>query len=271
MSCAPLWKGPHGRRDYPVGVSLSVLLILLVLLVAGAIAQRVAGLGFAMVVSPFVVLVLGAHQGVVLVNLCGVFSSLLVIHHVWKRVRWKAFLWLIIPALVGSLPGSFLANWLPGGPLAIVVGVVVLLALGSSLVLSRRGTRIKESGPNRSVAGLFAGFTNSLSGVGGPVLTAYAELSRWQQKDFVAMLQPFFIITGAFSAATKVVADPSTMPVLDWWQWLLLAAMIVLGVQVGHRLAPKVPDQLARRIVVVLAVIGAVTAVVKGILDTVGS
>lgn len=252
-------------------MSLSILLILLILLIVGAIAQRVAGLGFAMVVSPFVVIVLGAHQGIVLVNLCGVFSSMLVIHHVWKRVRWKAFLWLIIPALIGSLPGSFLANWLPAGPLSVIVGGVVLLALGVSLLLSHRGTQIQESGPNRSVAGFFAGFSNSLSGVGGPVLTAYAQLSRWKQQDFVAMLQPFFILAGTFSAATKVAADPSTMPVLDWWQWLLLAAMIVLGVQIGHRLAPKVNDTLARRIVVILAIVGAASAVVKGIMDTVGA
>lgn len=251
-------------------MSLSILLILLVLLVVGAIAQRVAGLGFAMVVSPFVVIVLGAHQGIVLVNLCGVFSSMVVIHHVWKRVRWKAFLWLIIPALIGSLPGSFLANWLPSGPLSVVVGAVVLLALGFSLLLSHRGAQIKENAPNRAVTGFFAGFSNSLSGVGGPVLTAYAQLSRWKQQDFVAMLQPFFILAGAFSAATKVIADPSTMPVLDWWQWVLLAAMIVLGVQVGHRLAPLVKDTLARRIVVILAIVGAASAVVKGIVDTVG-
>lgn len=252
-------------------MSLSVLLILLILLVVGAVAQRVAGLGFAMVVSPFVVLVLGAHQGIVLVNLCGVFSSALVIHHVWKRVRWKAFLWLIIPALIGSLPGSYLANWLPAGPLSVVVGGVVLLALSFSLLLSHRGAEIKESGPNRAVAGFFAGFSNSLSGVGGPVLTAYAQLSRWTQQDFVAMLQPFFILAGSFSAATKVATDPSTMPVLDAWQWLVLGAMIVLGVQLGNRLAPHVNDTLARRIVVILAVVGAASAVVKGILDTVGA
>ncbi len=261
---------PPGRRRYAGWVSLSLLLLTLALLIIGALAQRIAGLGFAMVVSPFLVLVMGPHHGIVLVNLCGVFSSLLIIHHVWKDIRWRPFIWLIVPALIGSLPGSFLANALPSGPLSIIVGGMVLLALGVTAVLTRKGHVLGDTGPHRGVAGLFAGFTNSLSGVGGPVLTAYAELTRWPQRDFAATLQPFFIITGSFSAATKVIADPSTLPVFDWWQWLLLAVAIVLGVQIGNRLAPKVHDKLARRLVLLMAVIGAVTAVVKGVFDIVG-
>lgn len=251
-------------------MSVSILLLSLLLLIVGAMAQRIAGLGFAMVVSPFLVLVIGPHQGIVLVNLCGVFSSLLIIHHVWKDIRWRPFIWLIVPALIGSLPGSFLANAMPAGPLSVIVGAMVLIALGVTAILTRKGHSLKDTGPHRGVAGLFAGFTNSLSGVGGPVLTAYAELTRWPQRDFAATLQPFFIITGSFSAATKVISDPTTMPVFDWWQWLLLAAAIVIGVQVGNKLAPKVHDKLARRLVLIMAVVGAVTAVVKGLLDTIG-
>lgn len=250
-------------------MSLAVFLITLFLLVVGAMAQRVAGLGFAMVVSPFLVLAMGAHQGVVMVNLCGVFSSLLIISQVWKDIRWKPFWILLLPALVGSLPGSFLANWLPAGPLGAIVGGLVLVALGTSTYLTRRGHRLEGTKVQRGTAGFFAGFTNSLSGVGGPVLTAYAELTRWPQRDFAATLQPFFIATGLFSAATKVIADPSTMPVFEPWAWLVLGAAIVVGVLVGNWLAPKVHDRLARRIVVLLAIVGAGTAFVKGILDTV--
>jgi uncharacterized membrane protein YfcA len=101
------------------------------------------------------------------------------------------------------------------------------------------------------------------------VLTAYAELTQWPQREFAAMLQPFFIITGAFSAATKVWMDPNTWPSFDWWQWILLVAAVVSGVGIGNLLAPRVRDYVARRLVLALAVLGSVLAVVKGITDTV--
>jgi uncharacterized membrane protein YfcA len=250
-------------------VSASVLAVSLLLLVVGAVSQRIAGLGFAMVASPFLVLVLGPHQGVVLTNVCGVASSCLVIFSVHRYIRWRQFTWLLIPALVGSLLGSWGAAELPSGPLGILVGGSVLVFLVASSVLAWKGYRLKGTGPQRGVTGFFAGVSNSLSGVGGPVLTAYAELTQWPQREFAAMLQPFFIITGAFSAATKVWMDPNTWPSFDWWQWILLVAAVVSGVGIGNLLAPRVRDYVARRLVLALAVLGSVLAVVKGITDTV--
>lgn len=250
-------------------MSPSILLITLILLLVGALAQRIAGLGFAMVASPFLVLVLGPHQGVVLTNVCGVVSSCLVILSVFRDIRWRAFTWLVVPALVGSFLGSWGGAVLPAGPLGIVVGGTVLVALAASSILAWRGYRLRGSGPQRGVAGFFAGVSNSLSGVGGPVLTAYAELTQWRQRDFAAMLQPFFIISGIFSATTKVAIDHSTWPSFDLWQWGLLLVAVVGGVVLGNLLAPKVKDYIARRIVLTLAVLGSIMAVVKGIADTV--
>ncbi|MGO3152976.1 MAG: sulfite exporter TauE/SafE family protein [Galactobacter sp.] len=248
-------------------MSTSILAITVLLLVVGAISQRVAGLGFAMVASPFLVLVLGPHQGVVLTNVCGVASSCLVIFSVFRFIEWRKFTWLLIPALVGSFVGSWGAAVLPSGPLGILVGGTVLLALVLSSLLAWRGYRLQGTGPQRGVTGFFAGLSNSLSGVGGPVLTAYAELTQWPQRHFAAMLQPFFIVTGIFSAATKVWMDPSTWPHFDAWQWAVLLAAVVSGVWIGNVVAPHVKDYIARRIVLALAVIGSVMAVVKGITD----
>jgi len=246
------------------------MLPVVLLMVIAAMAQRIAGLGFAMLVSPFIVLLLGPHHGIVLVNLCGVFSSAMILRHVWRNIAWRRYWWLIVPALVGSVPGSLLANGLPTGPLNVVVGGVVLAALATTGVLSRRGHVMAHSGPRSGIFGFFSGFSNALSGVGGPMLTAYAELTRWKQKEFAATLQPFFMVAGAFSATTKVLADHSTLPTFAWWQWIVLAVGILAGVQLGNRLAPRIHDVAARRFVLGLAVLGAVIAIAKGIADTVG-
>jgi hypothetical protein len=52
----------------------------------GASAQRVTGLGFSLVASPFMVLLLGPFNGVLVVNACAVVAALAVLSQVWRDV-----------------------------------------------------------------------------------------------------------------------------------------------------------------------------------------
>lgn len=53
-----------------LGVSAAVFL--------GAATQRITGVGFALVASPFIVLILGGFEGVLVVNLLGTIASTLI-------------------------------------------------------------------------------------------------------------------------------------------------------------------------------------------------
>ncbi|MCG2624434.1 hypothetical protein LVY72_21325 [Arthrobacter sp. I2-34] len=70
----------------------------------GAIAQRIAGLGFALLISPFLVILLGAHGGALMANVCGLVSSLLIMFRVWRDLDWNMYRWLAVPAVFGSVP-----------------------------------------------------------------------------------------------------------------------------------------------------------------------
>jgi uncharacterized membrane protein YfcA len=52
-----------------------VIAPVLVAVFVGAVAQRVTGLGFALVVAPVLVILLGPFDGVMIVNLCSVLSA----------------------------------------------------------------------------------------------------------------------------------------------------------------------------------------------------
>jgi uncharacterized membrane protein YfcA len=75
--------------------------VVLIAVVAGAMAQRVAGLGFGLMVSPVLVVLLGPLDGVMIVNACGATSSLLILFRVWRDVDWWRYLGLIVPGFVG--------------------------------------------------------------------------------------------------------------------------------------------------------------------------
>ncbi len=251
------------------GVTLGIFCIVLASILVGAVAQRIAGLGFALLIAPFLVIILGPHAGVLLVNICGVVSSTIIVGRVWRDIDWSMFRWLVVPSLFGSIPGSILAVSVPSAPLSVTVGAVVLVALTISLVLQRSDVVVRGNVP-KAVAGFTAGVTNSMAGVGGPAVSAYALLARWPQRPFAATLQPFFVCIGTVTLVAKLLLDPSQAPVLAPWMWIAIGAAIVTGIFTGEKLARFVRDDQARFFVVVIAFIGAGLAVAKGLADMLG-
>ena len=106
-------------------MDLQLLAVAASLVFVGAVAQRVAGLGFAMLASPFLVLLLGPHEGVLLVNICGVVSSTLITPRVWKDINWSAFRWLAAFSVVGSVIGRAALGDTP----TLIAGVLAMITL----------------------------------------------------------------------------------------------------------------------------------------------
>lgn len=247
-------------------VTIALFILVLGLIVVGAVAQRIAGLGFALLVSPFLVLILGPHEGVLLVNICSVVSATLIVPRVWKDIDWGMFRWLAASAVFGSVGGSFAAAGLPSAPLAATVGALVLAGLTASLLLQRSSVVATGNRP-KVIAGLTAGLTNAMAGVGGPAISAYALMSRWPQRSFAATLQPFFAVVNSVTVLVKLLIDPGQVPPLETWMWLLIPVSIVIGIFTAERLARYIHDRQARFAVIVIAFLGAATALIKGLAE----
>ena len=235
------------------------LIAVLVAVFAGAVAQRIAGLGFALLVAPFLVMMLGAHEGVIVVLVCGLVSSAIIMARVWSAVEWSSLWWLAVPSAVATVPAAFLARSLPPAPLAIVVSVLVLSALVVSLLLQRTELAVRGRLP-MGVAGVMSGVTNTLAGVGGPAVSAYAVMSRWPQRSFAATLQPYFVVTNIVALTVKFAVDPNQSPSFGVTIWLAIVALIAAGVAVGDRCQRYVSDHHARMALIVMSFIGALAA-----------
>ena len=166
-----------------------MFVLVLIAVIAGALAQRIAGLGFGLLVSPVLVVLLGPFDGVMIINLCGATSSLLILSRVWRHVAWKKYFGLALAALAGVLPGAWLASNVPEAPLEICIGVLLIIALLASQRLTRSSWQASGPVPMASL-GFSSGLMNAAAGVGGPAITAYAIATRWEQKSFSATLQP---------------------------------------------------------------------------------
>jgi len=230
----------------------------------GAATQRIAGMGFAMMVAPFVILAFGPLQGVVLVNLCGATAAFITVFSLRSGIRWATFWWLLVSSLLGVGIGLLLVRALDVPTFQTVVGVVLILAIVGSTLVAR--TSLHVAGLRWTLAaGVTTGALVSSAGIGGPPMSIYAVLSRWEQRSFAATMQPYTAAISLVAVAASLLTAPRSWPSLSTVEWLLVAAAIIGGLLVGGLLSRVVSPRVGRVIVVVLALVGAVITLVSGL------
>jgi len=110
----------------------------------GASVQRLAGIGFALVAVPALVLLLGPSEGVVLSNCAAGAISALGLAEGWRQVRLRAMVPLVVAAACTVPAGAWVAARLPEQALlvgmgALVSAAVLLLALAGGLTTLAKG------------------------------------------------------------------------------------------------------------------------------------
>lgn len=226
-------------------------------------AQRVSGMGFAIIVAPVLVLVVGPVDGILMVNICGAVSASIILTQVWRDVDWRQYLLLTGPALVALAPGVWIAVQLGGPMLQVGVGGLLLSVLTLSL-LATQGERVLPTVPAGVLSGAACGFLSATAGASGPSVSIYAVVTRWDQRSFAATIQPFFATLGTVAFVSKVWSLPEGLPDYPWWLWLLIMSCTLVGLTVGGYLSRIVSVRLARISVIVLAYTGAIITVVDG-------
>ena len=226
----------------------------------GALAQRVTGLGFALVAAPLLVVAAGPFQGVLLANLLSLVISAALLALSWRHVDVRKGVTLTISGVLGVVPGAVAARLLAPGPLQVAIGLLVvaglLAAVGTAGSRSPRDPSIAVTGLAGACSGMMAG----AAGVGGPALTVYAVRIDWERRAFAATAQLCFAVQGGAALAAKGL--PSLAPT----RLALVVGALLVGLAAGQWAGPRVSDTTARRAVVLLALLGGAATAVKGAL-----
>ncbi|MEE9097340.1 sulfite exporter TauE/SafE family protein [Pseudarthrobacter phenanthrenivorans] len=241
--------------------------LVLAAVVMGAGMQRVTGMGFALVAAPFLVLLLGPVEGVVLVNVCGAVTAGAIIFRVVKDIDWKRYAALAASALLGIIPAAILIRLIPAPVLEISIGVI--LAVGLTVLLVLKSATLPQRRRYLLTAGGLSGFMNTAAGVGGPAVSMYSIATRWQHKSFAATMQPYFFTIGTFSLISKAITAPATFPVLPLAMWLAVAVACLAGLVLGDLASKHVPARAAQFLLIILAYLGAAATIIRGISDAV--
>lgn len=244
---------------------LLAVVVALLCVSVGGVLQRISGMGVGMIAAPTLSLLLGPVAGVSLSNVAASVSAAILFAVLHRDVDWHRFVRLAPLLVAGSFAGAAAVRLLDHAWLEIVLGASVLVAIAASLGLQRRLTL--RGTPAVLASGAVAGFMNTTAGVAGPALAVYAVAAKWEQRSWAATLQPIFLLANLTSLATKSLLGTAGLtaavpPAL--WAAVVLGAP--LGIGVGTVLARHVDAARARRLALVLAGVGGVVALVRGLL-----
>lgn len=247
-----------------------VLVLLVVAIMVGGALQRVSGMGFGLVVGPFLVLLVGPVEGVLLVNLVGGVMAMLLVGRVLRRVDWRRYAWLAGTSVAMSVPAAILLRDASTAVLEIAIGAIVIgamiLAQSTSRLRGERRRRFSARDPRPLlITGAASGFTSVAAGVGGPPLAVYAVLDRWDPAAFAATAQPFFMTNALAAMTAKLVFSGAALPALTAWEWLAIAGALVGGIVLGELLAPRVSREATRRALIGISYLGGAAALLRGL------
>src|SRR5699024_7271509 len=137
-------------------------------------------------------------------------------------------------------------------------------------IVARLSARV-DGALTRALTGLGVGSGVVLAGVGGPAITVYAVLSRWPVRGFSATMQPLWVLMSLGGFVPQLSFSGNEVPVFPWWVWLGSLAAILTGMAIASAVRPWISDPAARRIVILLAFLGASISLVMGIGEDLGA
>ncbi|MBM9433375.1 sulfite exporter TauE/SafE family protein [Flaviflexus equikiangi] len=253
-------------------MSLPALALLVAAIIAGGTSQRVSGMGMGLILAPVLSLILGAAVGVTVTNVTTVCTALVIGFVLRAGIDWKKFAIIAPSALLGTIPGGLVVAYMDGAWLSVLVGALILLALAITLWANRQQHLPHLTHPAWIIPFAAGGaFMNATAGVVAPVLMIYAIASRWDHRSFSATLQPTFAWIGGLSIIVKVSLGATPIDSLpDWWVLLVILAAIPTSVLLGTLVSRHVSTQTAKKIALAVATLGAVSTLLRGLIDALG-
>lgn len=161
--------------------------------------------------------------------------------------------------LIGMLAGAYLLLKLPGEILLAGLGMFVL-AYGV-LYATGRHVHLRVGRWAVAPAGLFAGTTSSMFGVGGPIYVMYLSARGATPEQVRATMPVIFVFTTVVRIAIFAAAGLFTAQVL--YTAAALLPVMLFGMWLGHRLHLNITREQLMRIIGGLLVVSGISLLMR--------
>jgi len=234
------------------------------------IVSALFGLGGGFVLVPILnILGVGIHQAVGTSSAAVVFTALssTVAYSRRGMIHYKTGVLLSIPAIVGAYIGAVMTTYVTPGELKVIFGVTLLFVayriytketaeLGDLAV-----SEVKIDYRLVPIGGFFSGIASGLLGVGGGIINVPFLVWLGMPMHYAVATSSFAIVFTSASSALKHYMLGNVE--LHWL--LLLVPGLIIGAQLGARLAERVKASSLKKAFAIVMVILAFRMILSGL------
>jgi uncharacterized membrane protein YfcA len=238
-------------------VDLTTAVAIVLLALAAAFIQALAGFGFALFIVPFLALLIGPKDTVLLSNLMSTLSSgaqsVMLRHSADRRTAGV----LLIGAFVGMPIGLAVLLLLDPDALKLVIALMVIVFT----LLLMRGFALHSAGTAGDLAaGFVSGVLNTSTSMSGPPVVLYLQGKGLTPQNFRATIATYFAI-GSVTAVILLVASGSAKAYIFGALALSFPA-VVAGQWLGNRVFERINLVFFRRMVYAILLVSGTVAIV---------
>lgn len=223
-----------------------------------AVAQSIAGFGFALLSVPLMTLVVDPRQAVVISTLVAVFSTTFQAVNDRNHTHWSTVRRLTISGYIGMPFGLAVFVVVSEGVLRLVLGVVVFLA---TLVLYRGFSIHSDNRKFDWSLGFLSGVLSTSTSTNGPPLVFLMQARNMNPDVFRATLNTVFAIANIGALSLFLVAGKIEARHL---QGVFVAIpSLIIALRIGYAIRPRVNGDRFKRLVLFLLMLSGVSVVIS--------
>jgi uncharacterized protein len=242
-------------------VSIAVALGVFLVVAAASASATVSGFGFALLSVPLLGALIGPKNALVVTTVIGVGTSGLLAYRLRSDVRARVVVRLMGGALLGMPVGLLVLSGVDDRALRIIVSVVV--AVSAALLLAR--VRLPLRGRRAEVlVGAVSGVLSTTTGTNGPPIAIALQSQGYEPRPFRATMAATLCLANVFAigllGSAGVITDVARTAIV------LTVPAAFGGLYIGGRLAPRIPAESFRHLVIILLFLSAGSGVAVALL-----
>jgi len=232
---------------------------LIIITLIGAIVQSATGFGFALIAVPIFLIVLNSTDAIHMVMTIIFFMSFLD----WLKLRGhsspKLLKWLNIGMLFGFPLGLLAFQQLNISVLKLIIALIILLFSINRLWLmfQTKPINIRDAHETQNwktfLVGTISGALSTSLAMPGPPVMMYLVHQQIEKTVIRATILTYFIFSYSGALITQTLMEGISMN--TWINSLLLVPVALVGVLIGHWIAPKINQKRFNQIIVSLLMI----------------
>ncbi len=186
------------------------------------------------------------------------------LEHIWKLIPW-----VVIGMIVGGFTLYLLGDNTGKDLMNPIVGTMVLVMIGLSLLRKKLGDRLTPHSPTGvKLTGMAAGFSTTVANAGGPVMAIYLQGTGLLKEQMMGTNGWYFFIFNVaklplYVALTLIAPNDPVWNVQTLAFTVVAFPMVVAGAFLGKWCLPKINQQAFDALVIVLATIASIRLIVQ--------